>query len=197
VLILLAVFSSGVSWLMSTNRTLAMSCFDGAGPRWLGFTNPRYGTPVRINNITGVIASVILIVGYRFVEGDVAKYFGTAVSFAIGMTLVTYLGIFPAFWVLRNKFPEVNRPYRVPAHRTVSIWLTLVVVIALTQLLAPGFGDSWFSDLYRPAGWVIGQGRPFYLTHFAVIGVAVAFATVCFVIGSYNRNKSSEAETEV
>jgi amino acid transporter len=113
------------------------------------------------------------------------------------MTLVTYLGIFPAFWVLRNKFPEVNRPYRVPAHRTVSIWLTLVVVIALTQLLAPGFGDSWFSDLYRPAGWVIGQGRPFYLTHFAVIGVAVAFATVCFVIGSYNRNKSSEAETEV
>ena len=197
VLILLAVFSSGVSWLMSTNRTLAMSCFDGDGPRWLGFTNPRYGTPVRINNITGVIASVILIIGYRFVDGDVEKYFGTVVSFAIAMTLVTYLVLFPAFWVLRNKFPDVNRPYRVPAHRTVSIWLTSVVVIALTQLLAPGFGDAWFGDMYRPAGWVIGQGRPYYLTHFAAIGVAVAFATVCFVIGSYNRNKSSETETEV
>jgi amino acid transporter len=197
VLIILAVFASGVSWLMSTNRTLAMSCFDGAGPLWLAHTNPRYGTPVRINNVTGFMASVILIVGYRFVDGDTAKYFGVLISFAIAMTLITYLGIFPAFWVLRNKFPDVNRPYQVPAHRTVSIWLTVVVTFALVQILAPGFGDAWFGDLYRPAGWVGDQGRPYYLAQLAVLAVIVLKASAFWAIGRRNRNKVANGDPEV
>jgi amino acid transporter len=186
VLIIIAVFASGVTWLMSTNRNLAMSCFDGAGPRWVAFTNPRYGTPVRINNITGVIASAILILGYRLNDGDITKYFGAAVGFAIAMTLVNYLAIFPAFWVLRNKFPDAHRPYRVPAHRTVSIWLTFVVVVGISQLLAPGFGDKWFSDAYRPAGWVADQGRPYYLTQLAVLLLVVLIAVGFWYVGRRN-----------
>jgi amino acid transporter len=186
VLIIIAVFASGVTWLMSTNRNLAMSCFDGAGPRWVAFTNPRYGTPVRINNITGVIASAILILGYRLNDGDITKYFGAAVGFAIAMTLVNYLAIFPAFWVLRNKFPDAHHPYRVPAHRTVSIWLTFVVVVGISQLLAPGFGDKWFSDAYRPAGWVADQGRPYYLTQLAVLLFVVLIAVGFWYLGRRN-----------
>ncbi|CAB4333139.1 unannotated protein [freshwater metagenome] len=196
VLIILAVFASGASWLMSTNRTLAMSCFDGAGPRWLGHTNPRYGTPVRINNITGFIATIILIVGYRFVDGDTAKYFGLMISFAIAMSLVTYLFLFPAFWLLRNKFPDAHRPYQVPAHRTVSIWLTVVVAVALIQILAPGFGDIWFSDEYRPAGWVGDQGRPYYLVQLAILAVIILKATAFWAIGRRNRRKVAINEPE-
>jgi amino acid transporter len=186
VLIIVAVFASGVTWLMSTNRNLAMACFDGAGPRWIAFTNPRYGTPVRLNNITGIIASAILILGYRLNDGDITKYFGAAVGFAIAMTLVNYLAIFPAFWVLRNKFPDAHRPYRVPAHRTVSIWLTLVVALGISQLLAPGFGDKWFSDAYRPAGWVADQGRPYYLTQLLVLLVVVVIAAGFWYLGRRN-----------
>lgn len=186
VLIIVAVFASGVTWLMSTNRNLAMACFDGAGPRWIAFTNPRYGTPVRLNNITGIIASAILILGYRLNDGDITKYFGAAVGFAIAMTLVNYLAIFPAFWVLRNKFPDAYRPYRVPAHRTVSIWLTLVVALGISQLLAPGFGDKWFSDAYRPAGWVADQGRPYYLTQLLVLLVVVLIAAGFWYLGRRN-----------
>jgi amino acid transporter len=93
-----------------------------------------------LNNITGIVASAILLLGYRLNDGDIAKYFGAAVGFAIAMSLVNYLAIFPAFWMLREKFPDTNRPYRVPAHRTVSIWLTFVVAFGIVQLLAPGFG---------------------------------------------------------
>ena len=186
VLIIIAVFASGVTWLMSTNRNLAAACLDGAGPRWIGFTNSRYGTSVRLNNITGIIASAILIVGYRLNDGDVAKFFGVAVGFAIAMSLVNYLAIFPAFWVLRNKYPDATRPYRVPAHRTVSIWLTLVVAFGITQLLAPGFGDRWFGDAYRPSGWVADQGRPYYLTELAVLLVAALIAVSFWYIGSRN-----------
>lgn len=186
VLIIVAVFASGVTWLMSTNRNLAMACFDGAGPRWVAFTNPRYGTSVRLNNITGIVASAILILGYRLNDGDVAKYFGVAVGFAIAMSLVDYLAIFPAFWVLRNKYPDAYRPYRVPAHRTVSIWLTLVVTLGISQLLAPGVGDKWFSDAYRPAGWVADQGRPYYLTQLAVLLFVVSIAALFWFIGRRN-----------
>ena len=186
VLITIAVFASGVTWLMSTNRNLAMACLDGAGPRWIAFTNPRYGTSVRLNNITGIVASAILILGYRLNDGDIAKYFGAAVGFAIAMSLVNYLAIFPAFWMLREKFPDTNRPYRVPAHRTVSIWLTFVVAFGIVQLLAPGFGDKWFSDAYRPAGWVSDQGRPYYLTQLGVLLVVVLIAVGFWSIGRRN-----------
>ncbi len=196
VLIILAVFASGVSWLMSTNRTLAMSCFDGAGPLWLAHTNPRYGTPVRINNVTGFIASAILIVGYRFVDGDTAKYLGVVISFAIAMTLVTYLLLFPAFWILRNKYPDVHRPYRVPAHRTVSIWLTAMVAFALLQILTPGFGDAWFSDAYRPAGWVGDQGRLYYLVQLAALALIILKAATFWVIGRFNRRRVAISESE-
>jgi amino acid transporter len=196
-LIIIAIFSTGVTWLMSTNRNLAAACFDGAGPRWIAFTNPRYATPVRLNNLTGIIASVILVLGYRLNDGDIAKYFGVAVGFAIAMSLVNYIAIFPAFWVLRNKFPEANRPYRVPAHRTVSIWLTTVVAFGIVQLLAPGFGDNWFSDGYRPAGWVADQGRPYYLTQLSLLLVVVVIAVGFWYLGSRNLKASSATNKSV
>lgn len=186
VLIIIAVMATGVTWLMSTNRNLAAACIDGSGPRWIAHTNPRYATPVRLNNISGIVASAILILGYRLNDGDIAKYFGVAVGFAVAMSLVNYLAIFPAFWVLRNKYPDATRLYRVPAHRTVSIWLTLVVAFGIVQLLAPGFGDKWFSDAYRPAGWIADQGRPYYLTELALVLVAVLIAGIFWLIGKRN-----------
>jgi amino acid transporter len=177
---------------MSTNRNLAAACFDGAGPRWIAFTNPRYGTPVRLNNITGIVASAIMVLGYRLNDGDITKYFGVAVGFAIAMSLVNYLAIFPAFWVLRNKYPDAHRPYRVPAHRTVSIWLTAVVAFGVVQLLAPGFGDKWFSDEYRPAGWVADQGRNYYLTQLSVLLVIAFIALAFWIFGRYNSRPKTE-----
>jgi amino acid transporter len=142
------------------------------------------------------MASVILLVGYRFVDGDSAKYFGVVISFAVALTLITYLGIFPAFWVLRNKFPDAHRPYQVPAHRTVSIWLTVVVAVALIQILAPGFGDDWFGDAFRPAGWVGDQGRPYYLAQLAVLAIIVVKGTAFWAIGRRNLNNVASSEPE-
>jgi amino acid transporter len=107
------------------------------------------------------------------------------------MSLVNYLAIFPAFWVLRNKYPDTTRPYRVPAHRTVSIWLTFVVAFGIVQLLAPGFGDKWFGDEYRPAGWVADQGRPYYLTGLAVLLVVALIAVGFWYIGKRNLASAS------
>jgi hypothetical protein len=98
--------------------------------------------------------------------------------------------------MLRNKYPDTRRPYLVPAHRTVSIWLTVVVAFGITQLIAPGFGDRWFGDAYRPAGWVADQGRPYYLTELAVLLVAVLIAAGFWLIGRRNLKAAPVASVD-
>jgi hypothetical protein len=60
------------------------------------------------------------------------------------------------------------------------------VAFGITQLLAPGFGKSWFGDEFRPAGWVIDQGRPYYLTQFAVLLVVVLIGALFWYLGRRN-----------
>jgi hypothetical protein len=70
-----------------------------------------------------------------------------------------------------------------------------VVAFGITQLLAPGFGDKWFGDAYRPAGWVADQGRPYYLTELAVLLVVVLVAVGFWYIGSRNLSSDSSFRT--
>ena len=46
---------------MGSDRALAVSCYDGAGPRFLGVINAKYGTPVRVNVFSGIVATLIVI----------------------------------------------------------------------------------------------------------------------------------------
>ncbi len=58
ILFILCLLTSGVTWIMGSDRALAVSCYDGAGPRFLGVINARYGTPVRVNIFSGIVATV-------------------------------------------------------------------------------------------------------------------------------------------
>ena len=195
-LIILTVFSSGVSWIMGSSRALAVSAQDYAAPRALGVINPRYGTPVRINNISGIIASITMALAYKISDGDNAKYFGVALSVAITTTLITYLMIFPAFLRLRFKFPAVNREYLVPASRTVSIWLTIVVAFAIIQILLPGIGEAWFGDAFRPAGWDATQGMTYLLTALVPIVAIKLLGFIFWIIGHFTEKRDIERALE-
>jgi hypothetical protein len=61
--------------------------------------------------------------------------------------------------------------------------LTLVVAFGISQLLAPGLGDRWFGNDYLPAGWLGDQGRPYYLTQIAVLGVMIVIAALFRIVG--------------
>ena len=45
---IMALISSGSSWLMGADRTEAIACIDGTGPTWLGRFSSRFGTPVNV-----------------------------------------------------------------------------------------------------------------------------------------------------
>ena len=58
-LFILCLLTSGATWIMGSDRALAVSCYDGAGPRVLGVINARFGTPVRVNVFSGIVATVV------------------------------------------------------------------------------------------------------------------------------------------
>lgn len=81
---------------MGSDRALAVSCYDGAGPRFLGVINAKYGTPVRVNVFSGIVATLIVILAETITSGNAAKYFGAVLGVTISTTPISYLGIYPA-----------------------------------------------------------------------------------------------------
>ena len=177
VLFILCLLTSGVTWIMGSDRALAVSCYDGAGPRFLGVISERFGTPVRVNIFSGLVATAIVILAETISSGNAAKYFGAVLGVTISTTLISYLGIYPAVWKLRRSHPDVERPFRMPLMKPLTVILVVLVLIATLQLILPGLGDSWFGANYVPDGWVASEKWVYLLTEalpvlcFAVIGV--------------------------
>ena len=177
VLFILCLLTSGVTWIMGSDRALAVSCYDGAGPRFLGVINARFGTPVRVNIFSGIVATLVVILAETITSGNAAKYFGAVLGVTISTTLISYLGIYPAVWKLRVSHPEVARPFRMPWMKPLTVILVALIVVATIQLIAPGLGDSWFGANYAPSGWDPSQKWVYLLTEavpvlcFAVVGV--------------------------
>lgn len=182
ILFILCLLSSGVAWIMGSDRALAVSGYDGAAPRSLGVISKKYGTPVRVNILSGILSTVVLVAVRMVSGGDAEKYFGVILGIAISTTLISYLAVFPALWRLRVTHPDHPRPYRAPWAPFLSVLLTGWIIFATVQLLFPGLGNGWFSDDYRPEGWLedekwtyLGiEGLPLVL--FVLVGIAFYFA---------------------
>lgn len=195
---IIGLATSGVTWSMGGDRAQAVACTDGAGPAWLGAISPRFGTPVRINIVSGIGSTVVMVLAFILSSGDGQKYFAAVLGLAISTTFFTYLAMFPALVVLRRKMPDLPRPYRVPGGM-VGAWITstvttVMVVITVLVLLWPGLGVGWFgttgnADDSLPESFA-GQRIPYTLSQvvplLGIILVGVAF----YLIGRYQTKKA-------
>lgn len=146
-LFILALLSSGTTWLMGSDRAQAVAAYDGAGPRILGTFSARFGTPIAVNLLSGATATILMVVAFHFSDSPNA-YFAAVLGLAISTTTIGYLAIFPALIVLRYKLPDTPRPYRVPFGKA-GAWVCGVVttfwaLLATVALIWPGFGVGWF-----------------------------------------------------
>jgi amino acid transporter len=164
VLFIICLLTSGATWIMGSDRALAVSCYDGSGPRPLGVISARYGTPVRVNVFSGIMATVVVILAHEITSGDASKYFNAVLGVTISTTLISYLFIYPALWKLRRSHPDTPRPFKMPAYRTLTVILMVLVAVATVQLLAPGTGSSWFGSNFRPDDWTFAQRYTYLLT---------------------------------
>ena len=54
------LLTQGAAWMMGSDRVLAAVGMDGTFPRALGVISDRFGTPVRVNLMSGVVATIVL-----------------------------------------------------------------------------------------------------------------------------------------
>lgn len=189
ILFILCTLSSGTTWIMGSDRALAVSGYDGAAPRWLGKFSPRFGTPVRVNVISGILSSVVLYFVWLVSGGgaNTQKYFFAILGIAVSTTLISYLGVFPALWRLRVKFPNHPRTFRAPWAAFLSIWLTILVLFASIQLIAPGFPTAWFSSDYRPDGWLANENWKYLGTELGPLILFVVLGVIFYLLGAPTR----------
>jgi glutamate:GABA antiporter len=187
VLFILCLLTSGATWIMGSDRALAVSCYDGAGPRLLGVINARYGTPVRVNIFSGIVATIVVVLAQQITSGDAAKYFNAVLGVTISTTLISYLLIYPALWKLRRSHPDTPRPFRMPAHRILTVILMALVAIATVQLIAPGLGSAWFGSNFIPEDWTYAQRYTYLWTELAPVLVFAAIGVLFWWLGRRTR----------
>jgi len=186
VIFVLCLLSSGVTWIMGSDRSMAVSGYDGAAPRSLGVINARYGTPVRVNVMSGIVATIILVGARQLTSGNASKDFAAVLSLTISTTLISYLGIFPALAVLRRKMPDLKRPYRAPAATFISVWLTVLILFATVELFLPGLGAGWFSASFAPSGWA-GDKWGYLWLEAGTVAVFILIGVAFYLSGSRTR----------
>jgi glutamate:GABA antiporter len=195
-----ALSTSGSTWLMGADRAQAVACYDGAGPRILGTFSARYGTPIAVNLMSGVLSTAFMIAAFQLTSGSTAQYFSAALGLAISTTTISYLAIFPALYLLRKKQPHVHRAYNVPGGDTGALIISIVTwlwaLLATVGLLWPGFGQS-NPDSQLPAGFTGTNARlNFELSQFVPLALFVALGVLFYVLGAPTRRKAIEIPLE-
>jgi amino acid transporter len=190
-----ALLSSGTTWIMGADRAQAVASYDGAGPRLLGVFSQRWGTPIAVNLLSGVFASAMFIGAYELTSGDSAKYFTVALGLAISTTTISYLFIFPALYILRRKYPDVPRPFRVPGGDRVALLISVVTsfwaLLATVSLLWPGFASSlhvsrWDDSL--PEGFE-GQRLNYEVAQLVPLLIFILIGVLFYAAGTATRRK--------
>jgi len=197
ILFILCLITSGATWIMGSDRALAVSCYDGSGPRSLGVISARLGTPVRVNVFSGVVATIVVVLATEITNGNAAKYFGAVLGVTISTTLISYLLIYPALWKLRVSHPEVNRPFRMPAYRTLTVVLMVLVAVATVQLIAPGAGYHWFGSDFTPSKWTYGERFTYLWTELIPVLVFIAVGVLFWWLGRKTRAEVAAAPEAV
>ena len=98
------LMTQGSAWMIISDRMQAMAAADGAFfGGFFGRFHPQLGTPVRVNLLSGAVATVFCLVAMQ-VTGSSAAIFGVVLSVSISTFLLSYVISIPAAVRLRTRF---------------------------------------------------------------------------------------------
>ena len=93
--------------------------------------------------MSGIVASITMAAAILISEfssgGSLGALFAVVIGFAISTTTLSYLFIFPTYLILRYKYPNVHRPYRVPGG-IIGAWI--VTVFLTKETIYPASNSS-------------------------------------------------------
>jgi amino acid transporter len=184
--------TSGAVWMIGSDRIQAVAAYDGSFFPWFGVFNRKLGTPVRVNVLSGIVATVFCFAAIAFFNSGDDATFQIVLDIAISTTLISYIWIFPAALKLRFTHPDVQRPYRVPGKYGMWIsallitgWVTLGSFVAVfPDVLEKIFGVGYdFKE-----SWGVSRGR-FEVYTLASLAIIIAIAIVGYYGGAGTRSQ--------
>jgi amino acid transporter len=187
------LLTSGAVWMIGSDRILAVAAYDGAFPGFFGVFNRKFGTPIRVNTMSGIFASIFMIVAVASFHGGADAKFIVVLDIAISTTLISYLWIFPAAIKLRFSHPNVRRPYRVPGGNR-GMWIVGGITtfwVALGSFVAtfPGVLEKLFGIEYNfKDEWGVSRATFEALT-LGTLAVILAIALIGYALGRSVREK--------
>ena len=200
VMIILIIVSAGGVWLQGAARCQAVAGLDGSAPLVLGKFS-RSGTPIAMNLASAGVGSVFVILVFTISSGSLANFFAVMLSIVISLTALQYAFIFPAVIVLRRKYPDRVRPYRVPGG-AFGLWRCVIatefiVVLTSISLLWPGLIDNTLGRKYDiVASW--GTSRVFFETvTLGTLAAVIVLSLVFWAIGKRNLARGLVGESDL
>lgn len=188
--------SQGAAWMIISDRMQAMAAADGSFfGGFFGRFHPKLGTPIRVNTLSGVVATIFMLAAMQL-SGSSAALFGVVLTISISTFLLSYLVAIPAVVRLRTKYPEVERPFRVPVSNGVFKILGGICVawILLGSWVAvfPGTLEAVFGVDYDFVGiWGLSQGA-FEGFALGTLGCILALGLVGYLGGRRVRERVPE-----
>jgi glutamate:GABA antiporter len=194
-LFILALMTSGAVWMIGSDRVAAIAAADGGAPKYFAGFSARFGTPVRVNVTSGIVATIFFLAAtVIFTGGKSAQLFLVVLYLATSTTLLSYLLIFPAVWKLRVSHAHVHRPYHFPGGDTalkvaVAI-VTFFMVIGSWVALFPGTLENWLGGSYVwTDNWSISRTE-FETFTLGTLAVFMVVALVGYAMGADTRRAS-------
>jgi glutamate:GABA antiporter len=199
-LLILALATSGASWMIGSDRTQAVAAMDGAFFPYFGVLNEKLGTPVRVNLLSGVVATIFCVIAtlvVGFGGDDANAIFEVVLTIAITTTLISYLWVFPAAYVLRRRLPQVKRVFSVPGgDRGMLICVVMTTFFAAVGSIEAVFPGLLWTLLGQDYGSFVdawGVSRTlFQVLTLGSLAVVVVLALVGYRAGAQVRRQSVE-----
>lgn len=191
VLFIFTLLHQGAAWMIGSDRVQAIAGVDGSFPKFFGKFHPKLETPVRVNLLSGVVATVFCILATEIVSGSAAAIFVVVLTIAITTLLLSYLIILPSARKLRRTHPDVVRPFRVPggdagitvATVLVFLWILFGSFVAVfPDVLEKVFGVEYDFEDY----WGVSR------TTFEVFTIGTMAVIIAIAIGGYLWRRSRE-----
>ncbi len=169
VLIIIGTLSSVSAWIIGPTRGLYTAIDDSKHFAWLDYKN-RYGAPSHILLLQGGIFMVLC--SFFITMPSINSSYWILSAMTAQLALLVYLFMFSAAIVLRYKYPDHKRAYRIPGGM-IGIYLVcglgMLTCIAAIMLgfVPPGnidVGPVWQFELKLVAGIVLLCLPPIVLT---------------------------------
>lgn len=196
-LFIYTLMNSGSAWMMSGDRTLAVASADGGWFPYVGVFNEKLGTPVRANVASGLVASAFMVAAVLLLNSgsdSAAATFTVVLYIAISTTLISYILVFPSAYLLRRKFPEAHRPFRIPGGNGVMLLcsglITFWVLLGSWTAVFPGTLNKLFGLGYDyNEEWGMSAGK-FFAFNLGTLAVIVVIAVLGYAAAAKVRSKT-------